>query len=306
MFTALMTARRFAPLFWCQFFSALNDNFVKTALGILILYKIGSTHGPALVTLATAVFIAPFFLLSALGGELADRHDKAFIAERVKLAEIGVARRGGTRLPAALGAAAVLALALFGVIGALFGPIKYGILPDHLRTEELSAGNALVEGATFLAILGGTIAGGLVIAEGGSAWIIAGLVMVLAIACWVSARLIPATGAASPDLAITPNPLLSTWALVRELKTDNRLWVGGQIVSWFWLVGAVALSLLPTLIKDRIGGTEGVVTLALVAFTIGIALGSDCGRARESRPAEPGAGAARCVADGRLLLVLWP
>ena len=285
MFTALMTARRFAPLFWCQFFSALNDNFVKTALGILILYKIGSTHGPALVTLATAVFIAPFFLLSALGGELADRHDKAFVAERVKLAEIGVA------VVAALGfllhsvPVLFIALALFGVIGALFGPVKYGILPDHLRTEELSAGNALVEGATFLAILGGTIAGGLVIAKGGSAWMIAGLVMVLAIACWGSARLIPATGAASPDLAITPNPLLSTWALVKELKTDNRLWVGAQIVSWFWLVGAVALSLLPTLIKDRIGGTEGVVTLALAAFTIGIALGSiAAARASHGRP----------------------
>ena len=101
MFSTLMTTRRFAPLFWCQFFSALNDNFVKTALGILILYQIGGTHGPALVTLATAIFIAPFFLLSALGGELADQHDKAYVAERVKLAEIGVAGVAAARLPAA-------------------------------------------------------------------------------------------------------------------------------------------------------------------------------------------------------------
>ena len=285
MFTALMTARRFAPLFWCQFFSALNDNFVKTALGILILYKIGSGHGPALVTLATAVFIAPFFLLSALGGELADRHDKAFVAERVKLAEIGVA--GVAALGFVLHSVPLLflALALFGVIGALFGPVKYGILPDHLTTEELSAGNALVEGATFLAILGGTIAGGIVVAESGSSWTIAVLVMVLALACWVSARLIPATGAAAPDLSITRNPLTSTWALLKELRADTRLWVGAQIVSWFWLVGAVALSLLPTLIKDRIGGTEGVVTLALAVFTVGIALGSiAAARASHGRP----------------------
>lgn len=285
MFTKLMTARRFAPLFWCQFFSALNDNFVKTALGILILYSIGSMHGPALVTLATAVFIAPFFFLSALGGELADRNDKAFIAERVKLAEIGVA--GVAAIGFVLHSVPLLfiALGLFGVIGALFGPVKYGILPDHLAMEELSAGNALVEGATFLAILGGTTAGGLLVASTTGGWTIAVLVMVLALACWLSARLIPPTGAASPELAITRNPLLSTFALLTELRADTRLWVGGQIVSWFWLIGAVALSLLPTLIKDTLGGSENVVTLALAVFTVGIALGSiAAARASRMRP----------------------
>ncbi len=285
MFTRLMTARRFAPLFWCQFFSALNDNFVKTALGILILYQIGSSHGPALVTLATAVFIAPFFLLSALGGELADRNDKAFITERVKLAEIGVAAIAAVGFLSHSVPLLFIALALFGVIGALFGPVKYGILPDHLTTEELSAGNALVEGATFLAILAGTIFGGLLIAGGGSSWAIAALVMIMALACWLSARLIPPTGAASPDLAITRNPLHSTLALVKELGADRRLWIGAQIVSWFWLVGAVALSLLPTLMKDQLGGTENVVTLALAVFTVGIALGSVvAARASHMRP----------------------
>src|SRR5688572_917573 len=144
MFSTLMTSRRFAPLFWCQFFSALNDNFVKTALGILILYQIGGSHGPALVTLATAIFIAPFFFLSALGGELADKNDKAYVAERVKLAEIGVA--GVAALGFLLNSVPLLfvALALFGVIGALFGPVKYGILPDHLKTDELASANALV------------------------------------------------------------------------------------------------------------------------------------------------------------------
>jgi acyl-[acyl-carrier-protein]-phospholipid O-acyltransferase/long-chain-fatty-acid--[acyl-carrier-protein] ligase len=285
MFKTLMTARRFAPLFWCQFCSALNDNFVKTALGILILYKIGGTHGPALVTLATAIFIAPFFLLSALGGELADRYDKAFVAERVKLAEIGVALVAAVGF--VLGSVPILfvALGLFGVIGALFGPVKYGILPDHLSTEELSGGNALVEGATFLAILTGTIVGGALVAASDNGWLIAGLVMTLALACWLSARLIPPTGTRSPNLAITRNPLHSTWALVKELRTEKRLWVGAHIVSWFWLVGAVALSLLPTLIKDRLGGTEGVVTLALAVFTVGIALGSlAAARASHGRP----------------------
>ena len=285
MFASLMTARRFAPLFWCQFFSALNDNFLKTALGLLVLYKLGAEHGAALVTLATAVFMAPFFFLSALGGEIADKHDKAYVAERVKLAELGVA------CIAALGffidsvPVLFVALGLYGVIGALFGPIKYGILPDHLTTEELTAGNALVEGGTFLAILGGAVAAGYVIGERVDPTYIAVIIIALAVACWLSARMIPKTVAGAPDLKITRNPLASTLRLLGELKSDRRLWIGAQIVSWFWLVGAVALSLLPTLIKDRLGGTEGVVTLAMVAFTVGIAIGSlVAARASHHRP----------------------
>jgi len=132
------------------------------------------------------------------------------------------------------------------VIGALFGPVKYGILPDQLTTEELTAGNALVEGGTFLAILGGAVAAGYVIGEELSPYAISGIVMVLAVSCWLSARMIPATKAGAPDLAITANPLASTFRLLGELRSDRRLWIGGHIVSWFWLMGAVALSLLPT------------------------------------------------------------
>ena len=157
--------RRFAPLFWCQFFSAFSDNFLKNALVFLILFKIGGSD--ALISLAAAVFIAPFFFLSGLGGELADRYDKASVAQRLKFAEIGVA------LIAVLGFGLhsvpllFFVLFLFGVIAALFGPIKYGILPDHLARSELPAGNALVEGATFVAILLGTIVGGIAAKDGG-------------------------------------------------------------------------------------------------------------------------------------------
>src|SRR5215831_7159210 len=140
MFSSLMTSRRFAPLFSCQFFSAFNDNFLKNSLAFLIIFKIGGENAEALVPLTAAVFIAPFFFLSGLGGQLADRFDKSIMAQRLK----------------------------FGVIAALFGPIKYGILPDHLAREELPAGNALVEGATFLAILLGTIVGGFAARGGGS------------------------------------------------------------------------------------------------------------------------------------------
>src|SRR5215203_1868287 len=166
MSTSLMTTRRFAPLFWCQFFSAFNDNFLKNALVFLILFKIGGENAEALITLAAAVFILPYFFLSGLGGQLADRYDKSIVAQRLKLAEIGVAAIAVIGFAAHSVLVLFLALFLFGVIASLFGPIKYGILPDHLAREELPAGNALVEGATFLAILLGTIVGGLAAKDG--------------------------------------------------------------------------------------------------------------------------------------------
>ena len=285
MFSSLMTTRRFAPLFWCQFLSALNDNFVKNALVMLILFSIGTNGGSALVPLAGAVLIAPFFFLSALGGELADKHDKAWLASRLKLAEIPIAGVAAAGFLMHSVPVLFVALAGYGIVGALFGPIKYGILPVHLRLEELPAGNALVEGATFLAILIGTIAGGLAATNSGTPWLMAGLVMVLAVACWLTARLIPASGRAAPDLVVTRNPLTSTFHLVRDLQSDRRLWIGGLITSWFWLVGAVALSLQPQVMKDAVGGTETVITLGLVVFTIGIAVGSAlAARASKERP----------------------
>src|SRR5215831_15620504 len=213
MFTSLMTTRRFAPLFWCQFFSAFNDNFLKNALVFLILFKIGGADAEALISLAPAVFIAPYFFLSGLGGQMADRFDKSIVAQRLKLAEIAVA--GLAVLGFAFHSLLILfvALALFGVIGALFGPIKYGILPDHLAREELPAGNALVEGATFMAILLGTIVGGLAVKDGGHVLGFGTLIMVFAGLCWVASLMIPRTGEGAPQLHIDANILRSTGEL---------------------------------------------------------------------------------------------
>ncbi|HKZ95909.1 MAG TPA: acyl-[ACP]--phospholipid O-acyltransferase [Hyphomicrobiaceae bacterium] len=285
MFKSLMTTPRFAPLFWCQFLSALNDNFVKNALVILILFKIGAATGASLVTLAGAVLVAPFFILSGIGGELADRYDKAEMAERLKRAEIPVG------VVAALGfvlhsvPVLFVALALYGSIAALFGPIKYGILPVHLEARELPAANALVESATFAAILIGTISGGVAASEDGASWLVAGLVIGLSVLAWRAAARIPRTGAAAPDLVIDTNPWTSTVSLLKELGAERRLWIGGLITSWFWLVGTVALSLLPMLMKDALGGGQSLITLGLVVFTVGIAAGSWlAARASKNRP----------------------
>ncbi|HEY8564123.1 MAG TPA: acyl-[ACP]--phospholipid O-acyltransferase [Beijerinckiaceae bacterium] len=290
MFRELMTTRRFAPLFWCQFFSAFNDNVLKNALVVLILFKIGGSSAEALVTLAGAIFIGPFFLLSGLGGELADRFDKAWLARRLKGAEIAAAALSVVGFAIHSIPVLLAALFLFGVVAALFGPIKYGILPDHLAREELPAGNALVEAATFLAILAGTVVGGIA-AGGGDPVLFGALVLGFAVLCWGASCFIPATGEAAPNLVVDRNVLRSTGALLRDLKADRRLWRGGLIVSWFWLVGAVVLSLLPALVKGVLGGTEAVVTAYLAVFSVGIAVGS---------------GLASWLASGRIVLLPTP
>lgn len=274
MSKSLMRSRRFAPLFWTQFLSAFNDNFLKNALVFLILFTLAASEAAPLVTLAGAVFMAPFLFLSALGGELADRFDKAMMARRLKLAEIGGAALAV--LGIALSSVPVLmaALAYFGVVSALFGPIKYGILPDHLDESELPGANAWIEGATFAAILAGTIAGGVVSANGVSAAVFGPLMMVTAVACWAISRYIPETGSAAPDLIIDRNILRSTWRLAAELRGDTRIWRAALMVSWFWVIGALLLAVMPTLVKDWLGGDEMAVTVYLTIFAISIGIGS--------------------------------
>jgi acyl-[acyl-carrier-protein]-phospholipid O-acyltransferase/long-chain-fatty-acid--[acyl-carrier-protein] ligase len=288
MSSSLLMTRRFAPLFWCQFFSAFSDNFVKNSLVFLILFHIGGSDAEALITLAAAIFIAPYFFLSALGGELADRYDKARVAQRLKFAEIGIA------LIAVLGFGLhsvpllFVVLFLFGVIAALFGPIKYGILPDHLARSELPAGNALVEGATFIAILLGTIVGGIAAKDGGDPAHFSFLMIVFSLLCWGASLLIPPTGEGAPDLVLHRNVLTSTVGLLNFLREDPRLWWGALVTSWFWLVGAVALSLMPPLVKSALAGNEDVVTACLAIFSISIAVGS---------------GLAAWLAAGRIILL---
>src|SRR6516165_4079321 len=274
MSMSLMATRRFAPLFWCQFFAAFGDNFLKTALVFVILFEVSGANSAALITIAGATLIAPFFFLSGLGGELADRYDKSFVAQRIKLTEIAAA------IVAVAGFAfhsltlLFLAVLMFGTLASLFGPIKYGILPDLLERRELPSGNALIEGGTFLAILFGTIVAGIA-ANGNSnpvhfAW----LMILTALASWLASLAIPKSGEAAPDLAINRNVLVSTGSLIKQIRADRRLWWGALVASWFWLVGALILSLLPPLVSFTIGGSEEVVTLFLTIFSIAVAIGS--------------------------------
>jgi acyl-[acyl-carrier-protein]-phospholipid O-acyltransferase/long-chain-fatty-acid--[acyl-carrier-protein] ligase len=271
----LMLSRRFAPLFWCQFFAAFDDNFLKTSLVFLILFSgLSEAHSAALVTIASAIFIAPYFFLSALGGEIADRYDKATVAQRLKFAEMFVAAIAVTGFMLKSIPVLFVALGGFGVIASLFGPIKYGILPDHLAREELPAGNALIEGATFIAILAGTIVGGIAAKDGGHAGVFSALVMGFATLCWLSSLAIPPSGQGAPGLTITRNIAASTWRQLAHLRVDRRLWWGAMVTSWFWLVGIVVLSLLPTLVKGLIGGNEETVTAYLVIFSLAVGAGS--------------------------------
>ena len=289
MFRSLMTTRRFAPLFLCQFFAAFGDNFLKTALVFVILFQVSGANSEALITLAGATLIAPFFFLSGLGGELADRYDKAWVAQRIKFTEIGAAMLAVAGFAFHSIILLFVAVFLFGTLASLFGPIKYGILPDHLARRELPAGNALIEGGTFLAILLGTITAGLAARGTSNPIHFAWLMIVTALASWISSLYIPPTGEGAPTLVINRNILASTAALIRYVRADPRLWWGAIVASWFWLVGALVLSLLPPLVSFDIGGSEAVVTLFLTIFSVAVGIGS---------------GLAAWLAAGRTLLLL--
>jgi acyl-[acyl-carrier-protein]-phospholipid O-acyltransferase/long-chain-fatty-acid--[acyl-carrier-protein] ligase len=269
-----MTSRRFAPLFWTQFLSAYNDNFLKNALVFLMLFQVASSQTGALIALAGAVFIAPFLFLSALGGELADRHDKARLARITKGVEVGgavIAVAGMT-----LGSLPLLffALFVFGAMSALFSPAKYGLLPDHLAPADLPRANAWVEAGTFLAILCGTISAGLLFAAEAPALVFAPLMIALALACYACSRQIPAAVAAAPDLKIDWNIATSTWRVLADLAGDRRLFRVALMNAWFWLVGALVLSILPVLVKTHLGGDETAVTWFLTVFAVSIGIGS--------------------------------
>ena len=274
----LLKQRRFAPFFWTQFLGAANDNVYKNALIIFAAFHAASMTSldpNALVNLAGAVFIAPFMLLSATSGQLADKFEKSRLIRYIKLFEIAIMVIGLAGFWQRNLTLLMVALALMGVHSTLFGPVKYAILPQHLKPEELVGGNGLVEMGTFVAILLGTIAGGLVVAIAGAGPVIAGSVAVaIALAGYLVSRGIPFTPAVAPDLRINWNPFTETWNNLRFAQGNRVVWLSMLGISWFWYYGAIFLAQFPGFSKDILGGDEHVVTTLLALFSVGIGVGS--------------------------------
>lgn len=274
--THLLRSRRFAPLFWTQALGGFNDNLFKQAMALLVAYRAGSSSGldPASLTaIAGAAFVAPSIFLSAYAGLLADTMDKAILARRLKLAEIVIMALGGVALVTGSLYGLFAVLFLIGCQSALFGPVKYALLPAHLRPDELVGGNALVEGATFLAILLGSILGGSLIGTEQGPTIVSVALMVMAGIGFVASRFIPAapaTATAGPTTARHAGTL----AVLRDAHANRTIWLTILGLSWFWTVGATLLSFVPPLARDLLGGDEAVASFLLAVFSVGIAAGS--------------------------------
>src|SRR5690606_21256821 len=278
--TYLLRQRQFLPLFATQLFNAFNDNLYKNAMVLFVVYSVyNSEEAEAQFSaVASGLFILPFFVLSALSGQLADMRDKAAIIRLVKLTEIGIMLCGGAGL--LLAAAGMLttavaiplmlvALLAMGVHSTFFGPIKYAILPQHLRKDEVLAGTGLVEAGTYIAILAGTILAGWIDIEWAALCVVA-----VAVLGYFSGRQVPP----APPM-VTPEPLdfhflRSSIALVRHTMHARRVYLAIMAISFFWAIGAVLFIQFPPLAKNVLAASKEVASLFLVIFSVGVAIGS--------------------------------
>ncbi len=274
----LLAKRRFLPYFLTQFAGAFTDNVYKNALIILIAYTaVTGTAADAnlLINLCAGLFILPFFLFSATAGQIAEKFEKARLMRLIKLCEVGIMCAGAAAF--VLGNIPVLMVILFlmGTQSTFFGPVKYSILPQHLKPEELIGGNGLVEMGTFVAILLGTMTGGLLIAIDGSGPLLTGaVVIVCAVMGWFASRHIPPAPANAPELKINWNPVSETWRILKIAGEKRAVFQSILGISWFWMLGAVYLTQFPNYARYTLGGDESVVTLLLVLFSFGVGVGS--------------------------------
>ena len=277
---ALLKQRRFLPLFVTQLLGAFNDNLFKNAMVLFVVYGVFNDEASETLfsAVATGLFILPFFLLSALAGQLADTRDKARIIRIVKFCEILIMLVGGAGLVLAwlgfavhLIAIPLMMLALFamGVHSTFFGPIKYAILPQHLKSDEVLAGTGLVEAGTYIAILAGTILAGVIDVE----WAALGVVFVAAIGYWTG-RKVPPAPPEHEETGIDWHIVRSSITLVRGTMHIPRLYLAILSISFFWTIGAVLFIQFPPLVKNILHADKSVASLFLAIFSIGIAIGS--------------------------------
>ena len=271
----LLGQRRFAPFFATQFFGAFNDNLFKNALMVMVAYRSATLAGmntQSVIAMAAGLFILPYFLFSATAGQIADKISKTTLIRWVKIAELVF--MAGAALGFWLDSLPMLLTVLFlmGLQSAFFGPAKYSILPEVLGSRELTGGNALVEMGTFVAILLGTIAGGLL--AGSHIQIVGVCAIAVAVAGIVSSFAMPHTKPADPNLKLTLNPVTPTLETYRSVKTNRTVFLSVLGISWFWFLGASFLTLLPSFGKDVLGANESIVTMFLAVFCVGVAFGS--------------------------------
>jgi len=273
----LLKSKRFLPLFITQFFGAFNDNALKNALIILAIYSTAlhsQINSELLVTIAAGLFILPYVLFSAIAGQLADKIEKSKLVRTIKWVELAIMI--GASIGFYLENIWILLSILFlmGTHSTFFSPLKYSLIPDHLKTDEVLAGNSLIEAGTFIAILTGTIAGGLLIVHPLGNTIISTLLITLACVGILSSYFIPKSGPFSPALSINFNIFSETTILIKDAFQKRTIALCILGISWFWFIGATFLSQLPAFTKNVLSGGETVVTLLLSLFTIGVAIGS--------------------------------
>ena len=273
---ALLGQRRFAPFFWTQFLGAGNDNLFKFAFTVLITYQLQvSWLPPALAGLVIgALFILPFLLFSATSGQLADKFDKARLIRFVKSLEIAImalAAWGFLRSDPVVLLACVF---LMGLHSTLFGPVKFAYLPQHLSERELTGGNGMVEMGTFVAILLGNVAGGLLVAIPGGTHYVAVACIAVAILGRLTAQAVPSSPSTDPGLVINWNPVSETWRNLKLAHGNIVVYRSLLGISWMWFFGAAFLAQFPAFAKDVLHGDEQVASLLLVVFSVGIGVGS--------------------------------
>ncbi len=282
----LLKTKRFLPYFATQFLGALNDNLFKNAAAFLIIFQLADGadgSGQILVNIATGLFILPFFLFSAMAGNLADRMSKTKLMRLVKSMEIPIMGLAAYGFYSDSVTVLLTTLFLMGTQSSFFGPVKYSALPELTKSDELLNANALVEGGTFLAILAGTIAGGLLIQGDAGRELVSAALLICAALGLAASWLIPSTAAPTKNTPVTDGqeqfkkPALffgQTASVLRHAAENRPVFLSILGISWFWAVGATYLTQFLGLTKNIIGGDETVVTLLLATFTIGIAGGS--------------------------------
>ena len=275
--SSFLKSKRFLPLFITQFFGAFNDNVFKNAFLIWVTYDVVNKiklDPQIMVTIASGLFILPFFLFSALAGQVADKYEKSRLAQIIKIAEILIMIFSFVGFYFENIYLLLTLMFLMGIHSTFFGPIKYSLLPETLQSHELVGGNALIEGGTFLAILLGTIFGGLVIRAQNGIEIISSCVVLFAAIGYLSSRFIPKSLVSDSGLKISFNIFGQTWEIINYAKKEETVWLAIIGISWFWFIAMTFLSQLPAYTKNIVGGDEFVVTLFLSILSIGIGIGS--------------------------------